>query len=79
VIKNQELSKIVTEKIFEKVREEAKLIDWKTKRSSEKKMSIDIYDMLVENKYPNEKIEDITRMIINLAKRHLWFVKVVKN
>jgi type I restriction enzyme R subunit len=68
---DQELSKFVTEKIFEKVNEEAMLIGWKTKRSSEKKMSIDIYDILVENKYPDKKIEGVTQMIIDLAKRHL--------
>jgi hypothetical protein len=61
----------LTEKIFEKVSEEAKLIGWKTKRSSEKKMSIDIYDILIENKYPVKKTEDVTQMIIDLAKRHL--------
>lgn len=71
VKKDQELSKTVTSKIFEKVNEEAKLIGWKTKRSSEKKMSIDIYDILSENKYPDQKIEDVTQMIIDLARRHL--------
>lgn len=69
--KNQELSKATTKKIFSKLGEESKLIGWKTKRSSEKKMSVDIYDILVENKYPEKKIEDITQMIIDLAKRHL--------
>lgn len=68
---NQELSKDMTEKIFNKISVETKLIGWKTKRSSEKKMSIEIYDILVENKYPEDKIEDITQMIIDLAKRHL--------
>jgi hypothetical protein len=69
--KNQELSKVTTKKIFNKLSEETKLIGWKTKRSSEKKMSIDIYDILVESKYPEKKIEEITQMIIDLAKRHL--------
>ena len=71
VKKNQELAKATTEKIFEKVSEEAKLIGWKTKRSSEKKMSIDIYDILVENGYSDNKIEETTQTIIELAKRHL--------
>lgn len=68
---NPELSKNVTGKIFKKVSEEAKLIGWKTKRSSEKKMSIDIYDLLVENKYPDKSIEVLTQRIIDLAKLHL--------
>ena len=71
VKKNQQLSKETTIKIFKKISEEAKLIGWKTKRSSEKKMSIDIYDILVENKYPDKKIEDVTQIIIDLVKRHL--------
>ncbi|MPZ07031.1 MAG: HsdR family type I site-specific deoxyribonuclease [Nitrososphaeraceae archaeon] len=71
VKKDQELSKNVTEKIFKKVIKEAKLIGWKTKRSSEKKMSIDIYDILVENKYPDKSIEVLTQRIIDLAKLHL--------
>ena len=61
----------MTEKIFKKVSEEAELIGWKTKRSSEKKMSVDIYDILVENSYQDRKIEDVTQMVIELAKRHL--------
>jgi len=71
VKKNQELSKATTEKIFKKVSEEAKLIGWKTKRGSEKKMSIDIYDILVESGYSDNKIEETTQMIIDLTKRHL--------
>jgi hypothetical protein len=39
--------------------------------SSEKRMSIDIYDILVENKYPDKKMEGVTQKIIDLAKRHL--------
>jgi hypothetical protein len=34
-------------------------------------MSVDIYDILVENGYPEKKIEDVTQMIIDLTKRHL--------
>ena len=57
--------------VFKKVSEEAKWIGWKTKRSSEKKMNIDIYDILSENKYPDKSIEIITQRIIHLAKLHL--------
>ena len=57
--------------VFKKVSEQAKLIGWKTKRSSEKKMSIDIYDILSENKYPDKSIEIITQRILHLAKLHL--------
>jgi type I restriction enzyme, R subunit len=66
--KDKELFKDVTEKIFKKVSKEANLIGWKTKRSSEKKMRIDIYDILVENGDPDKSIEAITQRIIDLAK-----------
>jgi hypothetical protein len=71
VKRNEELSKAMTEKISKKLNEEVKLIGWKTKRSSEKKMSIDIYYTLVENKYPETNIEVVTQRIIDLAKLHL--------
>ena len=61
----------MTKKIFKMVSDEAKLIGWKTKRSSEKKMSIDIYDILSENKYADKSIEVITQRVIDLAKLHL--------
>jgi hypothetical protein len=59
---------------YDKVKEESKIVGWKTKRSSEKKMSIAIYDILSENnnnKYPEEKINELTTKIIELAKRDL--------
>jgi hypothetical protein len=53
------------------VKEEAGIVGWKNKRSSEKKMSIVIYDILSENGYSEDKINDITMQIIYLAKRDL--------
>jgi type I restriction enzyme, R subunit len=69
--KDQKRSKSTTEIIFEKVDEESKLVGWKTKKSSEKKLNIDIYDILMESKYQEDKISNLTQMIIDLAKRHL--------
>jgi hypothetical protein len=43
----------------------------KNKRSSEKKMSVAIHDILSENGYPQDKINEITMQIIDLAKRDL--------
>jgi hypothetical protein len=34
-------------------------------------MSVNVYDILVENGYPEKKIDEITQMIIDLTKRHL--------
>jgi hypothetical protein len=47
------------------------IIGWKNKRSSEKKMSIAIYDILSESGYPEEKINELITQTIDLAKRDL--------
>src|SRR5215218_5160331 len=55
-IKNDEKSsKDITNSIYSKVKEEVGIIGWKNKRSSEKKMSIGIYDILSEDGYPEDK------------------------
>jgi hypothetical protein len=61
----------LTNAIYTKVKEEAGIEGWKNKRSSEKKMSIAIYDILSENGYPEEKTNDLTMKVIELAKRDL--------
>jgi hypothetical protein len=53
------------------VKEEAEIVGWKNKRSSEKKMSVAIYDVLSENGCPEEKTNELTVQIIDLAKRDL--------
>ena len=53
------------------LKEEAGIVGWKNKRSSEKRMSIAIYDILSENKYPEDKTNELTTKIIDLAKRDL--------
>jgi hypothetical protein len=40
-------SRNVTNSIFKKVKEETSIVGWKTKTSSEKKLSIAIYDMVL--------------------------------
>jgi type I restriction enzyme R subunit len=71
-LKNDErISKDITDAIYAKVKEEVGIVGWKNKRSSEKKMSIVIYDILSENGYPEDKINEITMQIIDLAKRDL--------
>ena len=54
-----------------RLKEEVGIVGWKNKRSSEKKMSIAIYDILSENGYPEEKTNELTTQIIDLAKRDL--------
>jgi hypothetical protein len=53
------------------VNDEVQIVGWKTKTSSEKKMSIAIYDILNDNKFPDSKIDELTGQIIELAKRNL--------
>jgi type I restriction enzyme R subunit len=68
---NDESSKGITNSIYSKVKEEAGIVGWKNKRSSEKKLSISIYDILSENRYPEDKTNELTTKIIELAKRDL--------
>ena len=68
---NEESSKGITNSIYSKVKEEAGIVGWKNKRSSEKKLSISIYDILSENRYPEDKTNELTTKIIELAKRDL--------
>ena len=68
---DEKASKDITNAIYAKVKEEAGIVGWKNKRSSEKKMSIAIYDILSENGYPQDKTNEITMQIIDLAKRDL--------
>jgi type I restriction enzyme R subunit len=64
-------SKSITESIFDRVKEEAKIVGWKTKTSCEKKLRIAVYDILTENKYPEDKADILTPKIVELAKRNL--------
>jgi type I restriction enzyme R subunit len=68
---DQKASKNITNAIYNKVKEEVEIVGWKNKRSSEKKMSVAIYDILSENGYPEKKINELTMQIIDLAKRDL--------
>jgi hypothetical protein len=71
-IKNDEnSSKSITNSIHSKVKEEATIVGWKNKRSSEKRMSIGNYDILSENRYPEDKTNELTTKIIELSKRDL--------
>ena len=66
ITKNKELSKSITKKIAENIKTETDLVGWKTKRSSQKQLSIIIYDILSEskNKKIENKIDDLTEEFI---------------
>jgi hypothetical protein len=69
----------MTNSIFSKIKLETKIAGWITKTSSEKNISIAIYDILTENDnnnnsnriYPEKKVDELIVRIINLAKHHL--------
>jgi type I restriction enzyme R subunit len=79
----KKLSKDITKQIAEKIEEETTLVGWKNKRSVEKRLNILIYDVIFaefqkrtnknnDNKFKEEiVIEDLTKKIIELAKRDL--------
>ena len=68
---NKDFSKNITELIYDKVKEETRIVGWRTKTSSEKKLSIAIYDILTENKYHEDTVDKLTPKIIELAKRNI--------
>ncbi len=71
-IKNdKDNSKSITELIFDRIKEETKIVGWKTKTSCEKKLCIAVYDILTENEYSEEKADVLTPKIVELAKRNL--------
>jgi type I restriction enzyme R subunit len=68
---DEKTSKDMTDAIYSKVKEETGIVGWKNKKSSEKKISITIYDILSGNGYPEDKINETTIQIVDLAKRDL--------
>ena len=71
IMNNDEDSKNTTKSIFKKIKKEMEIVGWKTKRSSKKNMSNIIYDILTDNKYPEDKVDEITGKILDLAERNL--------
>ena len=71
VLKDKKITMGATRKVSSIVNDEIQIVGWKTKTSSDKKMSITIYDILNENKVPEAKVDGLTSQIIELAKRNL--------
>jgi type I restriction enzyme, R subunit len=65
------ISKNITKSIFDQIKKETEIVGWKTKTSSKKKMSVIVYDILTENKIPENKVDGLTQKIIGLAERNL--------
>ena len=48
----------ITKQIFKEIEPETKIVGWKNKPNSERKMGLAVYDVLQENTWPDEKIEE---------------------
>jgi len=73
-VEDGNLSKVITKKIFEGIKEEITNIpDWQNKLTSQKKLESSIYDILNEtsNKKIEKNIDEIIVQVIELAKRNL--------
>jgi type I restriction enzyme R subunit len=71
VIKDDKVSKRTTKAIFDQIKKETEIVEWKTKTGSKKRMGITIYDILTENKFPDSKVNELTQKVIDLAERNL--------
>jgi|SRR5437016_10811034 len=71
IINNDEDSKKTTKSIFQKIKKETEIVGWKTKTSSKKNMSNIVYDILTDNKFPDDKVDEITGKVLDLAERNL--------
>ena len=57
--------------INDRIRNETNIIDWKTKKSSKKRISIIIYDILTDYKISEDEINELVPKIVELAERNL--------
>ena len=71
VNKNRDEAIRITKEIFAKILSETKIVGWKNKTGSEKRLIEVIYDILYENSFPEDDLENIADRIITLAKNRL--------
>lgn len=63
------IAKATTKKIYKQIEPETRIVGWKSKANSERKIGLVVYDILQENRYPEDKIEEMITKILDLAKR----------
>lgn len=71
ITKNRESSIKLTKGLFAKILPETKIVGWKIKTGSEKKMKEIIYDELSKNEFIEDKIWEQIERIITVAKNRL--------
>ncbi|MGB9169464.1 MAG: HsdR family type I site-specific deoxyribonuclease, partial [Nitrososphaeraceae archaeon] len=69
-------SKKITKKIYQEIKPETEIIGWRTKRDSQKRISLIIYDLLQETKNKHlmqreDMINEVTEKIVDLAQEDL--------
>jgi hypothetical protein len=69
---DESFSKKITKRIYQDIKPETEIIGWKTKRDSQKRISLIIYDLLHETKNKHllqreDMINEISEKIVNLA------------
>lgn len=64
------ISKDITSAIYDSIKE-INIVGWKTKKGSDKRISVTIYDTLTKNNFPEDRINDLIPKIVELAKRSL--------
>ena len=70
VINDDKVSKSTTKTIFDQIKKETEIVEWKTKTGSKKRMGITIYDILIDNKFPDGKVNELTDSI--RTKTSVW-------
>lgn len=71
ITKNREKSIKLTKEMFAKILPETKIVGWKMKTGSEKKLKEIMYDELSKNGFSDDKILELTDKIITVAKNRL--------
>ncbi len=69
---DESFSKKITKRIYQDIKPETEIISWKTKRDSQKRINLIIYDLLNETKNKHllqreDMINEISEKIVNLA------------
>ena len=60
-----------TKKIFAKIKSETELVGWKNKTSVEKNIRAALYEILSEDKFEDEYIDELSETVLTIAKNDL--------
>ena len=72
ILNDEKICVNATVSIYEKILPLTQYVDWPDNLTVEKDMEKFIDEILTENNFPEEKIDELTKKIIDLAERHLY-------